>query len=126
MFRKIITISFLTLFSLTYGGYAEDFTLKYYSYTGYLSPEKCLYVLDNGRHFPNEFRPVLNEICLGHPKYNKTEVTNLMISAYQAIQKSQPDITIFEVAKGMRRFSEDILGIDLTTCVAAYVRSQAK
>ena len=90
------------------------------------SPEKSLYVLDNGSHSPYEFRPLINDICIDHPQYSKGEVAYLVVSAYKAVQESKPDISMYEVVEDLRRYTEDDLGIDLATLAAAYARSQVE
>lgn len=126
MFRIVTITLFLAFFLFCHLGYAEDIVYRYYTPIEYFSPEEYLYVLDEGKHFPNEFKPLLAKVCFDHPQYNKLDVMNSMISAYQAVQKTQPDISMYEVAKGVGRFSDAVLGIALETYVTAYVRSQVR
>lgn len=126
MFRIVTIALFLVFFLFGHFGYAEDIVYRYYTPIEYFSPEEYLYVLDEGKHFPNEFEPLLAKVCFDHPRYNKLDVMNSMISAYQAVQKTQPDISMYEVAKGVGRFSDAVLGIALETYVTAYVRSQVR
>jgi hypothetical protein len=124
MLRKISLFLIVGLFILTFSAYSEQFYYSYYG-DGY-TPEKGLAAIDQGKHFPNEFKPLVVGICLEHPSYSKNEVASLILSAYLAIQKDKPDITMYEVAEALKRFSQDKLGIDFSTYVIAYVHSQAK
>lgn len=125
MFKKaIVIIGILGLFVSP--GYAERPYDKDYVSSDTFTPEESLSILDEGSHFPGEFRSLVEGVCLEHPGYRENEVVHLMISAYQAVQKNKPDITMYGVAKDVRRFSKDELGIDLRTYIAAYVRSQAR
>ncbi|MBN3041126.1 MAG: hypothetical protein JW867_08350 [Candidatus Omnitrophica bacterium] len=120
--KLLVLLAFFAIFSSS-AVLAEEIT--YANPEGY-NPEKNLYILDEGSHLPHEFTPVLNEIISYHPNYTKGEVVYLTVSAYRAVQKDNPDVSMYEVTKDVRRFAEDDLGIDLATLTAAYVRSQVE
>ena len=119
MSKKIATFLVLALFILAFSAQAADYDVE-------LSPEEHMYILDQGDHFPKEFRPVLRDINRNHYNYSSNEVATMVISSYEVIQKENPDVSIYETLKDVERYSEDELGIDLSTYIVAYIRSQVK
>lgn len=119
MAKKIATFLVLGLFLLGFYAQAQQYEVE-------LSAEEHMYILDKGDHFPKEFRPVLRDINRNHYNYSKNEVATMIISSYEVIQKENPDVSIYETLKDVERYSEDELGIDLSTYIIAYIRSQLK
>ena len=56
--------------------------------------------------------------------YTKKEISDLIGATHFLIRGSGNDISVYEVAQGIRRFSRDKLGIDLKTLALAYSYSQ--
>lgn len=83
-----------------------------------------LHIADDFNHSPREFLTILNVIQKYHPKYSKEEIGNLIVIAYQTIKKHLEEISVYEVAEGIKRFSKDKTGIDLKGLVTAYIYSQ--
>jgi hypothetical protein len=119
----LCAFSFISLVGYTHGDYMYS---EYYGYKEQFSPEQSLHLLDGAKHLAKEFDPLLTQVSRLHPVYTKSEVSHLMVAAYQTIQKDKPEITMYEVTEGVNRFSEDNLGIGLETLVTSYVLSQTK
>ena len=119
MSKKIATFLVLGLFILVFSAQAQQYEVE-------LSPEEHMYILDQGDHFPKEFRPVLRDVNRNHYNYSRDEVATMVISSYEVIQKENPDVSIYDTLKDIERYSEDELGIDLSTYIVAYIRSQVK
>ncbi len=124
MVKRIALIGMLGLFlGASLPGYADS---GYRFIDDLYSPEKRLSVFDRGAHFPEEFKPYVIRVCSEHPGYSRDEVAKFMIAAYQEVQKDKPEITMYQVADDVRRFTRDELGIELMTYLKSYVRSQIR
>lgn len=100
------------------------FCCAFYSQAMALSGEKMLYTLDKENHFPREFSAVLRAIHYYNPYYSVAEIADLITQAYFTIKLNGTDISLYEVADGIRRFSSDELGIDFKEMVHAFINSQ--
>jgi len=123
MIRKIAALLVLAFFLLTHSAYAQQYRQDY---GVELSAEECMYILDKGDHFPKEFKPILKDIYCNHYNYTKDEVAAIVISSYEVIQREKPQTSMYDTLADVQRYSQDELGIDLTTYIVAYIRSQLK
>ena len=115
MVKKIVILFLLIgLFSINYTP-AEEW-----------SPEHTLYTLDDFQHLPSEFLAIVNIIRSYKPNYIRGEIIDFIKTAYYTLRMQGIQISIYEVAEGIRRFSIDNLGIDLKDLVRAYVDSQSR
>jgi len=115
------------LFPVYYGCLDTAMPAYYYVYTPKkFKSEEYLYILDEGKHYPSEFKPIIKEVNRRNLQYSSDEVKDVIVSAHQVVKKYKPSISVYEVAKDVNRYTEDDLGIDLTTLTSAYVRSQSR
>ena len=115
------------LFPVYHGCLDRAIPAYYYVYTPKeFRPEEQLYILDEGKHYPLEFKPIIREVNRRNLRYSSNEVKDVIVSAYQAVKRYKSAISVYEVAKDVDRYTEDDLGIGLPTLTAAYVRSQSR
>jgi len=115
------------LFPVYYGCLDRAMPVYHYVYTPKrFQPEEYLYILDEGKHYPSEFKPIIREVNRRNLQYSPDEVKDVIVSAHQVVKKYKPAVSVYEVAKDVDRYTEDDLGIDLSTLTTAYVRSQSR
>jgi hypothetical protein len=124
MVKKMMFLLILSCLFFSYYAGAEGRQMIYLGYEAQRYPEDIMYILDKGNHYPREFKEVLRDIYMNHVDYTTGEVSDLAIAAYDAIEREKPETTIYDTVENLQRYTADELGIDLTTYIAAYVRSQ--
>ena len=124
MLKKIVLLCFLSLILLVQPAYSGCSYILFINYEVGLDPEVKMYILDLANHYPREFHAVLRDVYLNHDDYTKYEIGDFVTTAYETIQRRKDNVSIYNIAKDIQRYTEDELGIDLKTYIAAYVRSQ--
>ncbi len=111
IFIVVMVIFFLFLIFPIYS--RENFSVEY-----------RLCMLDGFKHTPREFSYILAKILRYHPTYTREEIGEMIITTYYKIKSYIPKISVYKIAQGIERFSQDNLGIDLKNLVIYYIYSQ--
>ena len=88
--------------------------------------EETLSMLDEYKHSSDQFQKILVAVQENHPKYTSDKIGDLILKSYYEVRDAKPNVGLFEVAEGVRRFSVDKIGLDLKDLVVAYIDSQTK
>jgi hypothetical protein len=113
MMKKILLAAAVSAFCFVGQGFCERVLI-----------EENLSVIDQYKHTPEQFLSVLDEINTNQPKYSIEKVGDMVVRSYYEVIKSNNQLTIYDVALGIKRFSQDKLGIDLKDLIVTYIESQ--
>ena len=111
--KRIALLFVAGVFFCCSAGYASTVTDAY-----------SLSMLDNLEHRPRIFYEKVKTIHAHQPEYSREEISDMIIAAYYTLKSSGKQVTLYDVAEGVRRFSVDELGINFEDLVRAYVDSQ--
>lgn len=93
---------------------------------GKITIEEVLSVLDGYGHTSGQFHDVIVTIQESHPKYTTDKIGDLIIKSYYEVRESNPGISLYDAADGVKRFAQDRIGLDLKDLVVSYIESQLK
>ena len=79
-----------------------------------------LAIIDHYEHSPEQFLSVLTTIHKNNPDYSTQQIGDMIAKAWDMINEKRPDISIWEVAKGIEEASRDGI-VDLAEVIAAFV-----
>jgi len=88
--------------------------------------EDTLSVIDQRHHTPEQFLSVLDAIHANHPKYSTERIGDMVARSYYEVVKANSQMTIYDVALGIKRFSQERIGLDLKDLVVTYIESQTQ
>jgi len=115
MMKKILLIAAVAAFGLAGRGFCERVFM-----------EDTLAVIDQHHHTSEQFLSVLDAIHANHPKYSTERIGDMAARSYYEIVKSNSQLTIYDVALGIQRFSQERIGLDLKDLVVTYIESQTQ
>lgn len=87
--------------------------------------EDNLAVIDEYQHSSDKFSLILDTIRDNHPKYTRERIGILIVTAYHEVRKFNPNVSVYDVADGVKRFAADNIGLDLQDLVVSYIKSQS-
>jgi len=112
--KKIMISLVLLLFTLCLATFAEP-----------LPVSQKLSLLDRSEHSPQEFFYILKTIRFYNQSWSFAEIADTITASYSGLKKSNPGLTVYDVALGIKRFSSDTLGIRLQLLADSYIKSQS-
>lgn len=92
----------------------------------YASVEEELSAMVQHQYTPQEFQEVLNIIKYYHPQYSRDKIGHLIVMAYYKLQEHLRNISLYEVALGIKSHSRGQLGVDLQDQIVTYLNAQIK
>ncbi|MBN2482944.1 MAG: hypothetical protein JXD21_01920 [Candidatus Omnitrophica bacterium] len=88
--------------------------------------EQELSAMERYEYTSQEFQDVLNIIHYYHPQYSRDKIGRLIVMAYYELQGHFRDVSLYEVALGIKSHARDRLGIDLEHHVVTYLNAKIK
>lgn len=92
----------------------------------YASVEEELSTIERYQYTSEEFKDVVDIIHYYHPQYSRTQIGRLIVMAYYELQEHFRDVSLYEVAQGIKSVSRERLGIDLERHVVTYLDAKIK
>ncbi len=92
----------------------------------YASVEEELSAIERYQYTSEEFKDVVNIIKYYHPRYSRKQIGRLIVMAYYELQEHFRDVSLYEVAQGIKSISRQRLGIDLESHIVTYMNAKIK